>query len=345
MRILFAGFLSSPAETSWQRYDTLRRLGHDVEGVDQTPYCDLRQRWLLRRFDGKAFTAENIAALNTALIGRVRKADVQVVWIEKGLLVLPETLLEIKTISPATRLIAYQDDNPFGRRAFERSFWKCFVDTLPLYDLHFVKRQSDVAEFRSRKVDRIAIFTTGYYEPTYGRSSGQGPREFRRDVTFVGTAIDDRGTVLGGLLRSGVDVHVYGTRWERCWSYYCRRGNFHTRLPPAEHADLIWRSRVNLGLVSHSNLDEYNGRSFDIPASAGFLLAERTPAHMGFYKEGHEAEFFTGIEELVEKTKYYLSNETARAKIARRGYERCISEDYSLSRRMRDAIARVKALW
>jgi len=344
MRVLFAGYLGSPMETSWQRCETLKSLGCEVRCIDQSKLGDLRQRRFLRRVDGRAFKAGNVARLNAELVDVVRGFNPKVIWIEKGLLVQPETLREIKGLVPDSRLVAFQDDNPFGARSYERGFWEAFVRAIPEYDLHFMKRQTDAEEFLRRGAARVEIFTTGFYEPAYGRPQAQPPDRYLHSVSFVGSALDDRARLIGGLLERGMDLHVYGVRWERHWAYYRYNSRFHAALPPAEHADVIWRSKINLGFVSHSNGDEYNGRSFDIPAAGGFLLTERTRAHEEFFKEGRDAAFYGSPAELEEKVSYYLANDGERAAVARAGNERAHRDRYSLSRRLGDALKAVEAI-
>jgi spore maturation protein CgeB len=92
------------------------------------------------------------------------------------------------------------------------------------------------------------------------------------------------------------------------------------------------------------NRDEFNGRTFEIPACKGFLLTERTSKHLEFYREGVEAEFFSSVEECAEKIRYYLENPEQRLAIAERGYRRAIDSDYSYARRMSDALATVRAI-
>lgn len=101
--------------------------------------------------------------------------------------------------------------------------------------------------------------------------------------------------------------------------------------------DLMRESKINLGFVSKLNGDEYNGRSIEIPASGGFLLAKRTPSHQALYREGKEAEFFADVRELASKCKHYLVDERAREEIAQSGYLRTRTSQYTLTRRMRDA--------
>ncbi|HEX4644788.1 MAG TPA: glycosyltransferase, partial [Verrucomicrobiae bacterium] len=120
--------------------------------------------------------------------------------------------------------------------------------------------------------------------------------------------------------------------------FYRHRRNFHPAVTGRDYAGVVSRSRISLGFVSSSNGDEYTMRTFEIPACGGFLLAERTPTHQELFTEGKEAEFFSSTEECAEKIRFYLERESVRMKIAERGYQRCLESDYSLRRRMDEAI-------
>jgi len=343
MHILFVGSTQNSTQSAWQRCETMKLLGPTVSVLDLTALCDRGFRPLRRRIDGRAYRRQTIDEANAALFGEVLARRPDVAWIEKGLFVQPETLAKLRAAVPGTRLVAYQDDNPFGRRGFERSLWSDFLRCIPHYDLHLVKRLADFAEFKQRGARRVELCTAGYYEPAFARIPANPPSHCDHQVTFFGTRMEGRGALIRSLLwRHRLDVHVYGIRWNRSIVYHLARRRFHPPLPleaSPGYVDVIRASRINLGLVSKSNFDEYNGRSFEIPAAGGFFLAERTPTHSRLYREGVEAEFFSDERELVEKCRYYLTHEEERKAIASAGQRRARRDDYSLTRRLRDALA------
>jgi len=340
MKILFVGVLNSRASMDWHRCDALRRLGHEVAELDQSPLTGPGHvRRFLRYIDGHPFKAESVARLNAQLLTAVLTERPRIVWIEKGLTVKAETLLRIKTENPDLGFVSYQDDNPFGERRYERPFWSNFVDCIPNYDLHFVKRLTDVAEFKSRGARRVEIFMNGFSESFFGDVPATQPTGHRYPISFLGTRIDDRGALITKLmLRYRLDIHVYGQRWNRCLGYYVCRGRFHGAFAAERYAEIVRASKINLGFVSFSNRDEYTGRSLDIPAAGGFLLTWRTPVHQALYREGVEAEFFSDVSELVKKCRYYLKHEDERQSIAAAGFARSRRDDYSLTQSMRKAI-------
>ena len=96
----------------------------------------------------------------------------------------------------------------------------------------------------------------------------------------------------------------------------------HGELFRDEYREGIWRSKINLSFLTHSNHDEFVHKSFEIAACEGFLLAERSPGHLARFVEDEEAVFFEGIDECVAKIRRYLPDEAARARIAAAGRRR-----------------------
>jgi len=110
----------------------------------------------------------------------------------------------------------------------------------------------------------------------------------------------------------------------------------------------IWRSKINLSFITHSNCDEFVHKSFEIAGCGGFLLAERSEGHMQRFREDEEAVFFSTIEECVAKIRRYLPDEAARARIAAAGRARAVRDGYDNDRQvglvMERAVRIVEAL-
>jgi spore maturation protein CgeB len=93
-------------------------------------------------------------------------------------------------------------------------------------------------------------------------------------------------------------------------------------------------TRINLGFLRKANRDQQTTRSIEIPACRGFMLAERTKEHRRLFREGIEAEFFEGFDELLAKCRHYLVQEDERRRIAENGHRRCIFGGYSYEGRL-----------
>ena len=347
MRIIFSGDLRARWMTGWQRCQTLKQLGHDViELCHAGDLLSLAGRVLKywKSYRGEIYDKAHLQQINDRFLSLVNDTKPDLVWVDKVLTLLPETIAEAKKKAPACQFVCYQDDDPFGFRTWQLTMWRHFIDAIPLYDFHFVKKEIDLIEFREHGARRVEICLLGFFPDIFHPVPEEAiSAEFRRDVAFVGTAIDHRVRAISELIgKQKVPVHVYGDDWYRTVPFYRYRSQFHAALRTENYVSLVCGSKICLGFVSSLNRDEFNGRTFEIPACGGFFLAERTPKHLEFYEEGKEAEFFSSVEECADKVQFYLRNEPQRLRVARAGHRRALESDYSYKRRLTDALAKVK---
>ncbi len=80
---------------------------------------------------------------------------------------------------------------------------------------------------------------------------------------------------------------------------------------------------------------QIKARTFEIPATGGFLLSAAADNLSDYYLPGKEIEIFRDFDELAEKCKYYLEHEQERRAIAKAGYDRTIRE-HTYERRFRE---------
>lgn len=344
MKVFFSSAQGARWMSGWQRAQALRELGHQVVAFPHDPYERLSvTQKVIKRLRGEAFDRGVLDSFNQGFLSDILEARPEVAWVEKALMLLPDTLERARQALPGCVFVCFQDDDPFGLRSWERPIWSHFIEAIPLYDLHFVKKEVDLVEFREHGAAWVELFPGGFYPGIFHPVPVQSvPPKFRHDVSFVGTPLDHRVGVTGDLMdKYRVPVHVYGNSWWKTWLYYRHRRLFHPAAVERDYVNVIAGSRISLGFVSSSNRDEYTMRTFEIPASKGFLLAERTPKHLELFEEGKEAEFFGSAQECAEKIRFYLAHESLRLKITEAGYKRCRDSDYSLHRSLRRALIQV----
>jgi spore maturation protein CgeB len=157
-------------------------------------------------------------------------------------------------------------------------------------------------------------------------------RSLATEVLFVGHWEPDRAARIAALRRAGVNVKVWGKGWWRAWNLADRR-----EIGPMSNSDYpkaIAAAKVLLCFLSKFNRNECCGRTFEIPAVGGFLLAERTAEQVSYFSEDREAAFFGSEKELVEKARYFLAREDERRDIAARGHQRCVTSGYTYRARI-----------
>lgn len=174
------------------------------------------------------------------------------------------------------------------------------------------------------------------------------------DVTFVGQPHGQRRKKIEKLRKAGIDVKCWGFGWpagvapfeemlrifsqskinlnfaecsgtffKRAASVFLKRRGERDRAIVLDHPKNF---PDNLKSFFGSFRPQIKGRNFEIPACQGFLLTEYADNLKDYYQVGEEIVCFDGIEDCVEKIKYYLSHDREREEIAQAGYERTLRE-------------------
>ncbi|PLX85732.1 MAG: hypothetical protein C0617_03370 [Desulfuromonas sp.] len=104
-------------------------------------------------------------------------------------------------------------------------------------------------------------------------------------------------------------------------------------LSDQELVKIFSRSKINLGLSAcgdpqstGSRILQVRLRDFEVPMSGGFYVVEYMEELEQFFEVGKEIVCYSCLDDLTEKIKYYLRNDSEREKIRLAGYERCLRE-------------------
>ncbi|HXC96123.1 MAG TPA: glycosyltransferase [Edaphobacter sp.] len=341
MKILYAAGLSLE-ESSLYRLWALERLGHQVvpfNTFDYQPRNPLINKATFRLTAGPAVTRFNRDILGVAA---AEKPDL--LWADKQLFLHPRTLNRIREMGIAS--VSYMIDNPFGPR--RDPGWRLYMKNIPHYDLHVVQRDKNIHDYLSRGARDVIKIQTAF-EPTlhFPPPPAWSDSDRSRDVSFIGTPYDDRAETLGRLWREcGFSVVVSGSAklWGRAMPTDVFKATFHVgELYREAYREAIWRSRINLSFLTHSNQDEFVHKSFEIAGCGGFLLAERSAGHLQRFKEDEEAVFFSNFDELARKIRRYLPDEAARRRIAVAGNLRAVRDGYHNDRQVSLIIERIQS--
>jgi spore maturation protein CgeB len=106
-----------------------------------------------------------------------------------------------------------------------------------------------------------------------------------------------------------------------------------TFLSDKEMVKMYSRSKINLGFATcgHTHLHEKRVtqmrlRDFEVTMSGGFYITEYTEELADFFDIEKEIVCYSNKEELADKIKYYLKNETERERIRIAGKNRCLKD-------------------
>ncbi len=118
-------------------------------------------------------------------------------------------------------------------------------------------------------------------------------------------------------------------------------------LSDLEMIQLYSRSKINLGFSSVGDthktgerIVQVRLRDFEIPMSGGFYMVEYMEELEEFFEIGKEIVCYSGVEDLIQKIRYYLAHDEEREAIRHAGYARC-QRDHTWHRRFEMSFAQM----
>ena len=158
----------------------------------------------------------------------------------------------------------------------------------------------------------------------------------RWPVSFVGQTHSDRKRMIAELKKRNIEVETWGIGWRNGAASF------------GEMVKIFNQSKINLNFtrtsfsfrfgrflpwfiqptlsISEISSTIMNGRMFEVPMCGGFLLTAPTKNLEKYFKKGKEVVIFEDFEDLEDKTRYYLSHDSDREKVALAGYKRAQTE-------------------
>lgn len=222
-----------------------------------------------------------------------------------------ETLDKIKEVSPKTRLVNFfGDDNILFNRYSK--YMGLFID----YSL--ASHHDFLYKYKENNISPMFF------------SCGVNTDQFKKlelnkeiDVSFIGTPMSDRVNYINYLLKKGIKVKVFGTGWEKYKEFASIYGG---KLSPEEMVEIINKSKINLSFSkNYEGVSGFKSRVFEVSACNSFILVEKFDGYSKFLKPTKELVMFDGKEDLLKKITYYLKNDKERKEIAKRAYNKVIS--------------------
>lgn len=339
MKVLSVGSFSGLSNTCLHRNWALTEIADEVDLVN---IREKRASWFYRVANrlfqkGLPVPLPDDSRANKKIREFVEKSadsPYDIVWIDKGLMINPDTLRKIKSISNKTQLVSYSPDNMALRHNQSLNYLK----GVPIYDIHFTTKSYIINELKDLGAQRV-VFTNKHYEHTFHYPRNLTQEELDRlggDVGFIGAWEQERCNSILFLATNGIKVKVFGGGK---WKEYCHIENLEIlpALYSEDYSKALQAFKISLCFLRKINADLQTSRSMEIPACGGFMLAERTSEHLELFSEGEEAEFFSTNEELLKKCRYYLQHENERKQISEAGVTRCKISGYS----NRDAMKRM----
>ena len=97
-------------------------------------------------------------------------------------------------------------------------------------------------------------------------------------------------------------------------------------------------SKINLNITLKSIETGIPLRAMDIMGAGGFLISNYQEDYLLQFEPGKDFVFYENIEDLLEKTAFYLRHDTEREKIAGNGHDKMVKE-HTYSKRIAEMLS------
>ena len=359
-KILFLGEIE-PGQTSLMRMRAFKRLGHEVRGV-HTIEPWRRTSWFQRQLQRRLHRGPIIDRINSMVLKAAREFKPELVWAEKQEYLHLQTLRDMHHLG--TRLIHFTPD-PYFSLDWKRT--PLMDKAMAAFDVLVYCKAYEHTNYKAMGPPTVYM-PLGYCDEVH-RPLKSSDSRWDCEVGFLGGWEPRREHLLHTVAQTNIRLKIWGGAWDFLhdgrWTLrrqivlrqLAGKDGFRFHRDPLlaaahqggevyadDYARALAGARIGLGFLRKVCDDQHTTRTFEIPACGSMLLADRTTEHQEFFREGIEADYFKGEEELIDKIHFYSTNQQARRRISSAGLRRCRTSRYSYIQRLSDALQIISEL-
>ncbi len=318
----------------------LREQGWDVAEVDVATFLP-RADGLIHRAAQRLLTPRAIAAYNREIRDHAARVDAEVMLTVKGSFIAADTLAALQ--DAGVRTVNFYPDVAYNHAGSSPQAYARYDQIVTTKSYHLDHLRATYG------AERTGFVHHGYAPQVHARRHGDTV-PYRWDISHIGNfspykldymravaqAFPDRSIAVIG---NGWAGPAQGTELERHILGYPLVGDYFARA--------IEESRINVAM-HHGPVppdgwqDLTSTRTFEIPASGGFMLHIDNDEVRSLFVPGEEIDIFADAASLCERIGHYLDHDDARHRIAAAGHARCVPA-YSLDARARELAALLSA--
>jgi spore maturation protein CgeB len=211
------------------------------------------------------------------------------------------------------------------------------------WDLVVTTKRHNIEEITQRSGARVHMVWSAY-DPAWHHPTPLLNTLPQYSVGFIGNARPDRLDLIRRLgSELGSSLLIAGERWNRHLPHRGRHASVTGPRYGEAFSYTVRTIRTNLVLLNSSNRDSHTCRSFEVPASGGLVLAERTAEHQEMLEDGKEALFFSSEEELLEQIARVEASPAAYASMRYLGHRRIVTGGHTYVDRAREILQALEA--
>jgi spore maturation protein CgeB len=276
-----------------------------------------------------------IKAINNYIQNSIKEQEFDLIWIDKGIFITEKTVKLLN--SKSTQIVHFTPD-----MAFYANQSNHFNASINCYD-YLVTTKSKELDFYERYVskEKLILVTQGFDKRIH--KPFHTFEEKDNAIVFIGLAEPSRIAIAEKIIKNHLTLKLVGKGWEVFVEKHKSNKNLiflGDAIYSEDYSRLLSSSKFGLGLLSKQFPELHTTRTFEIPACGAALLTEKNSEIASFFKE-NEAIFYTDLEDLITKVKYFLNNASALETLTNKGYNAVHNNGYDYESIMRHIINKI----
>jgi len=317
MKILFIGGLNK-VTYSYFSYKILKKNYKTIDTIDTDKVPYFKKISTLIHFHINPKLIEFY--LNYTIKKKIKK-NYDLVFIVAGELLGKNILTHLKKNN--SKLIFLCLDNPFYN--MDKNKWLLTLNGLKLYDLIIFQQRTRIKYAKKLKLKYALLpplYNKSIHKPSHNIKS---KRTFKRNILVVGTWFFDRGKFIKKLIDFGMNLEIYGNRWDKDPNYNILKNFIKGKsIEGTNYAKLIFNSKIVISLPNTHNDDDITNKSLEVPAVGSVLLTKDTRSHREIFDSKKEVVLFKDAKDCFKKCNELLDNDDRIKKISIAGHKKIV---------------------
>ena len=250
------------------------------------------------------------------------KNKYDLIIIVKGLYITKNFILNIKKISPKTKIINIYPDDPTNTSIRNISN-KNVIECIELFDFFCHYSEEVMKKIKKLKPkSKLLYLPLGYDELFHKRykKNIKDIKKYKDTVNFIGSYDNERFNILRSI--NYKNLLIAGSNWKNIESL--QKPIFEKEL-----STIISNSLVSINILRDQCKNSHNMKTFEIPAMGGLMLTTRSKQQNFFFKEDKECLMFSGKRELQKKIEYIIKNKKKIQEFKDRAYLKSRRHSYT----------------
>ena len=304
--------------TSYLRGEAIKKIVSKYHFIDTNIPFNSNSK-LIKSLGFRFYIGPLINLINEYIVKNTTLHKYDIIWIDKGVFIKTKTLEYLK--SKCDILIHYTPD-----MAFHANNSHLFNKGINFYDYVITTKMNEIDLYKSKLDQNKIIYTSQSFSPSIHKSY-HSFQEKDDTLIFIGLYEDSRAKLISELINNDIKVKLIGQKWNS----FVLKNKFNKNmiyLGPKifghSYGKLISQSKFGLGLISKKIPELHTTRTFEIPACGTALLTEKNKETSNFFNDD-EVIFYNNPRDIIDKIKYYTSNENKLENLIQKGSSKVIT--------------------